>query len=164
MLDCYPEPKRTELTGLLRDYTRHVIDVSWPEMQRGIVPRGSHAFVGQLQAALIAFEPTTQAQIALHRETLYRFAGMIEARRLRLDCVAWQLPAILWVVVLAGSFHEFCAHVAAGGRQPTHSRCAHRHHGGVARAARSFSSQPSTCPSRAPTAWDRIRSSSHLSR
>jgi hypothetical protein len=32
---------------------------------------------------------------------------MIEARRLRLDCVAWRLPTILWVVVLAGSFMSF---------------------------------------------------------
>ena len=106
-VDCYPEPKRTELTGMLRDYTRHVVDISWPEMQRGIVPSGSQAFVQKFQAALIAFEPTNEAQIALHRESLYRFAAVIETRRLRLDCVAWKLPTILWVVVLAGSFMSF---------------------------------------------------------
>jgi hypothetical protein len=106
-VDCYPEPKRTELTGMLRDYTRHVIDVSWPEMQRGIVPSASHAFVGKFQKALAAFEPATEAQVTLHRESLYRFTGMIEARRLRLDCVAWRLPTILWVVVLAGSLMSF---------------------------------------------------------
>lgn len=106
-VDCYPEPKRTELTGLLRDYTRHIIDVSWPEMQRGIVPTASHALVLRFQKALVDFEPTGEAQITLHRETLYRFNSMIEARRLRLDCVAWQLPTILWVVVLAGSLMSF---------------------------------------------------------
>jgi hypothetical protein len=106
-VDCYPEPKRTELTGLLRDYTRHVVDVSWPEMQRGVVPRASQAFLRRFQTALVAFEPADEAQIALHREALYRLAGMIEARRLRLDCVAWKLPPILWVVVLAGSFMSF---------------------------------------------------------
>jgi hypothetical protein len=106
-VDCYPEPKRAELTGLLRDYTRHVIDISWPEMQRGIVPSGSQAFVKKIQAALVAFEPATESQTAIHRESLYRFAGMNEARRLRLDCVAWQLPPILWVLVLAGSFMSF---------------------------------------------------------
>jgi len=106
-VDCYPEPKRTELTGMLRDYTRNVIDVSWPEMQRGIVPSSSLEFVGKFQRALVAFEPANEAQIALHRESLYRFTGMIEARRLRLDCVAWQLPTILWIVVLAGSFMSF---------------------------------------------------------
>ncbi len=106
-VDSYPEPKRTELTGMLRDYTRQVIDVAWPEMQRGIVPSGSHVFVRKLQKALTAFEPATDAQITLHRESLYRFASMLEARRLRLDCVAWRLPTILWVVVLAGSLMSF---------------------------------------------------------
>jgi hypothetical protein len=106
-VDSYPEPVRTELTGLLRDYTRQIIDVSWPEMQRGIVPRGGHPLLIRFQKNLVAFEPATQGQIFLHRETLYRFNQVTEARRLRLDCVAWQLPAILWVVVLAGSFMSF---------------------------------------------------------
>lgn len=106
-VDCYPEPKRTELTGVLRDYTRHVIDVSWPEMQRGILPYSSHTFVLRFQKALVGFEPLNEAQIALHRESLYRFNSMVEARRLRIDCVAWQLPTILWVVVLAGSLMSF---------------------------------------------------------
>jgi hypothetical protein len=106
-VDCYAEPTRTELTGLLRGYTRHVIDVSWPEMQRGIVPTSSHTAITKFQKTLSEFEPTSAAQIALHRETLYRFNSMIEARRLRLDCVAWRLPTILWVVVLAGSFMSF---------------------------------------------------------
>jgi hypothetical protein len=104
---CYPEPKSAELTGLLRDYTRHVIDVSWPEMQHGIVPTASHALVLRFQKALADFEPVGEAQITLHRETLYRFNSMNEARRLRLDCVAWRLPTILWVVVLAGSLMSF---------------------------------------------------------
>ncbi len=105
--DCYPEPKRAELTGLLRDYTRQVIDVSWPEMQRGVVPRGSNPLIIRFQKSLDAFEPTTQGQIALHRESLYRFSQLVECRRLRIDCVAWQLPGILWVLVLAGSFMSF---------------------------------------------------------
>lgn len=106
-VDCYPEPQRTELTGALRDYTRHVIDVSWPEMQVGIIPISSHSFVLRFQKTLMAFEPANGAQIALHRESLYRFGNLIEARRLRIDCVGWRLPTILWVVVLAGSLMSF---------------------------------------------------------
>ncbi len=106
-VDGYPEPKRTELTGLLRDYTRDVIDVSWPEMQRGIVPRGGHPLVLRFQKAMVAFEPATEGQKALHAETLYRFNQVVEARRLRVDCVEGRLPTILWVVVLVGSFMSF---------------------------------------------------------
>ena len=106
-VDCYPEPIRTELTSLLRDYTREVIDVSWPEMQRGIVPRGGHPLVLRFQKSLVAFEPRTEGQKALHSESLYRFNQVIEARRLRVDCVEGRLPTILWVVVLAVSFMSF---------------------------------------------------------
>ena len=106
-VDAYPEPKRSELTGLIRDYTRQVIDVAWPEMRRGIVPRGGNPLISGLQKKLATFEPGTEGQKALHAESLYRFNQVVEARRLRLDCVEGRLPPILWVVVLAGSFLSF---------------------------------------------------------
>ena len=106
-VDCYPEPVRAELTTLLRDYTRHLIDVSWPEMQRGIVPRSGHPLILRVEKTLVAFEPTTEGQILQHRESIYRFNHMVELRRLRMDCVEWRLPTILWVVVLAGSLMSF---------------------------------------------------------
>ncbi len=106
-VDSYPEPKRTELTGLLRDYTRQLIDVAWPEMRRGIVPRGGHPLILAFQKSLVGFEAKTEGQKALHWESLYRFNQIVEARRLRVDCVEGRLPTILWVVVLAGSFMSF---------------------------------------------------------
>ncbi len=106
-VDSYPEPNRAELTGMLRAYTRQIIDVSWPEMQRGIVPRGGHPLIMGFQKALVTFEPKTEGQKALHSESLYRFNQVIECRRLRVDCVEGRLPTILWVVVLAGSFMSF---------------------------------------------------------
>ncbi len=106
-VDCYPEPIRAELTEMLRAYTRQIIDVSWPEMRRGIVPLGGHPLIIRLQERLVQFEPTTEGQITQHRESLYRFNQMVELRRLRMDCVEWRLPTILWVVVLAGSMMSF---------------------------------------------------------
>jgi hypothetical protein len=106
-VDSYPEPVRTELTGLLRDYTRHIIDVSWPEMRRGVIPRGSNPLIMKFQKMLVAYEPTTEGQKALHSESIYRFNQMVEFRRLRVDSVEGRLPTILWVVVLVGSFLSF---------------------------------------------------------
>lgn len=106
-VDSYPEPARAELTGLLRDYTRHIIDVAWPEMRRGIIPRGGDPLIMRFQKQLVAFEPANEAQKALHSESLYRFNQVVECRRLRVDCVEGRLPTILWVVVLAGSFMSF---------------------------------------------------------
>ena len=106
-VDSYPAPKRAELTGLLRSYTRQVIDVAWPEMRQCIMPRGGHPLIMAFQKGLVAFEPQTESQKALHAESLYRFNQVVEARRLRLDAVEGRLPDILWVVVLAGSFMSF---------------------------------------------------------
>lgn len=101
--DTYPESKRAELTTLLREYTRQVIDVAWPEMRRGTVPNGGNPIITRFQKSLAAFEPATEGQKAIHTETLKQLASMVECRRLRLDCVTQQLPGILWVVVFAGS-------------------------------------------------------------
>jgi hypothetical protein len=106
-IDSYPEPAHAELTGMLRDYTRHIIDVAWPEMRRGIIPRGSSPLIMKFQRRLVAFEPKTEGQKALHSESLYRFNQLVELRRLRVDSVEGRLPTILWVVVLVGSFLSF---------------------------------------------------------
>jgi len=37
---AYPEPQRTELTTLLREYTRYVIEEAWPLQRQGLVPPG----------------------------------------------------------------------------------------------------------------------------
>lgn len=102
-VDTYPEASRSELTTLLREYTRQVIDVAWPEMRQGIVPRGGNPIITRFQRALAAFEPATEGQKAVHAETLKQFASMVECRRLRLDSVTQQLPGILWAVVFTGS-------------------------------------------------------------
>jgi hypothetical protein len=102
-VDTYPEAKRAELTTLLREYTRQVIDVAWPEMRRGIVPAGGNPIITRFQRALAAFEPATVGQSAVHAEALRQFTHLVECRRLRLDSVTQQLPGILWVVVFAGS-------------------------------------------------------------
>ena len=67
-VDSYPEPKRSELTGLLRAYTRDLIDVAWPQMRDGVVPPGGHPLFMRFQKALAAFEPATPGQAALHQE------------------------------------------------------------------------------------------------
>jgi hypothetical protein len=82
-IDCYPEPVRSNLTGLLREYTRQIIDVSWPEMRRGVVPQGGHPLVIRFQRALVTFVPRSPGQIELHRESIYRFNQVVELRRLR---------------------------------------------------------------------------------
>jgi len=80
----YPEPHRGRLQNDPRRYTREVIDVAWPEQQKGIVPRGNVANVADLANDLAAFEPASEEQKTLHRETYDRFNELVERRRSRL--------------------------------------------------------------------------------
>lgn len=99
----YPEPFRTDLQTLLKEYTRYVIEEAWPLQQRGEVPADGTDRVTRFQNRLYAFEPATPGQQAVHGETLRAFNSLVEHRRARLQAVTTGLPAILWWVVLIGS-------------------------------------------------------------
>jgi hypothetical protein len=64
-VSVYPEPYATEFKGMLKDYTRHVIDEAWPLQRKGIVPSGNVAYVVAFHAKLIGFEPQTKGQEAM---------------------------------------------------------------------------------------------------
>jgi hypothetical protein len=100
---AYPEPYRTELIGLFRDYTRFVIDVAWPEQRQGRVAPGNDVTIGAIHAKLASFEPTTVGQEILHAEAFARFNDLIRFRRLRMFRVTSGIPAVLWYVVVVGA-------------------------------------------------------------
>ena len=95
-----PEP---ELQGLLRDYTRYVIDEAWPLQQEGIVPIGAVKKVAAFSDRLSSFEPETKAQEALHETALRQFNMFFEHRRTRLYSVTAGIPAVLWCTVAVGA-------------------------------------------------------------
>jgi hypothetical protein len=100
----YPEPKRSELEGLLRDYTRYVIDEAWPLQREGIVPPGAVKMAADIQASLVGFEPQTKSQEALHETALKQFNTFYEYRRARLYTVTSGIPAVMWYTVALGVF------------------------------------------------------------
>ena len=99
----YPEPHRTRLQNDLRNYTRHVIYVAWPQQQKGIIPRGNVVTVANLANDLASFEPASEQQKILHRETYDRFNELVERRRSRLLGVTAGLSGALWVLVYIGA-------------------------------------------------------------
>ena len=103
--DCsgYPEPVRSRLRDLIKEYTHQIIYEAWPLQKRGVIPTAGVVFMNRLQAELLPFEPTTEGQKALHLETLRSFDELNAARRLRLDFVTSGLPAPMWAVVLVGA-------------------------------------------------------------
>jgi hypothetical protein len=103
-ISSFPEPYRTELQADLRQYTRQVIDVGWPQQRRGIVPEGEGNLLTGFQAHLISFEPQTEGQKALFAEAYRGFERVAEYRGRRLQSVRQGLPGPLWTIVFAGAF------------------------------------------------------------
>lgn len=100
----YPVPIRKVLQTDLRDYTREVIDVAWPEQRHGIIPKANGENLSHFQQNLISFEPATEGQKILHAEAYKQFNQLVELRRMRLLSVNTGLSAPLWALVLIGGF------------------------------------------------------------
>ena len=99
----YPEPLRTKLQNDLRLYYHQVVDVAWPQQERGIVADVSGVALQQFQNDFMTFEPATEQQKIVSAETYRAFNELSECRRNRIDSVNTELPSPLWVMVIAGA-------------------------------------------------------------
>lgn len=102
-LDGYPSPVKEDLRGLLKVYTVFTIQKAWPAQQKGQILDGGSAILDAFQSNLFAFEPQTEGQKALHRETLSAYNKMLDYRRLRVDAVNSGLTGIMWAVIWVGA-------------------------------------------------------------
>ncbi len=100
----YPEPFRTDLSTLVRDYTRSTIDEAWPQQRRGILPLpGPVNQVVAVYTRMTQFEPQTMGQQAVHQTALRQFDTFLESRRERLYSVTSGMPRIMWYTVALGA-------------------------------------------------------------
>lgn len=99
----YPEPTRSEVLPLIREYVRYLVDETWPLQRRGIVAEGGVPRMNAVQAKLFSFEPKTKGQEILHDRTMDQFNTMAEVRRARIQSAELGISAIMWYVVIIGS-------------------------------------------------------------
>lgn len=102
-LEGYPDADRDRLRGLLRDYLHHVIEVEWPAQQWGEVAPDERRLVDTIMHQWASFEPTTEAQKAIHAECLRELNIFLGHRTERRQAVDGHLPGLLWFIVLAGA-------------------------------------------------------------
>jgi Protein of unknown function (DUF4239) len=102
-ISSFPNPIRTDLQNLMREYVRYVIEEAWPLQRKGLVPKGGTERITLFQERLAQFQPSTDNERAFFSEALSQFNNLILLRRLRLQAVTSGLPPIVWVVVLAGA-------------------------------------------------------------
>ena len=84
-VDSYPEHARIEPTGLLRIYTRQIIDISSPEMQRGVFLGGIPSSWDYKRRWWLSNQ-RPRGKRPSHPRSFCRFNQVIEYRRLRVDC------------------------------------------------------------------------------
>jgi hypothetical protein len=101
-VSAFPEQERRVLQGHLESYLRYVIEVAWPGHQSGEIPRGGTLILARFQGVLTEFQPVTPNQQVIQAEALSAFNTLVEARRMRMDSVNNGLPAVFWVVIVAG--------------------------------------------------------------
>jgi hypothetical protein len=99
----YPEPFRTQLTDILREYTEYTINEAWPLQRQGKVPAKGQTILDRFQGAMIKYEPKSRAQEILHAELFGQYNQLLEAQRKRVLAVTSEIPDILWFVVYIGA-------------------------------------------------------------
>jgi hypothetical protein len=101
--DGYPEPMRSEIQHLLRDYVLYVVNKDWPAHRLGQVPLGGENRLHVIRAELLAFDPSTKPQEILHGEILRTFNAYDVYRQNRLSGVSASIPGVIWYVVAIGA-------------------------------------------------------------
>jgi hypothetical protein len=99
----YPEPMRSQLDELVRDYARSVADREWPEQRAGKHPSSSKERFASIVRLLGDYEPGSLSDQLMHAETLRQLTTASEARRIRVHATGSSLPGVVWVVLLVGA-------------------------------------------------------------
>jgi hypothetical protein len=99
----YPEPVQSDVQALLRDYVLFTVNADWAAHRKGAILDGGDHRAEAIRQRLVAFEPRTQGQMALHEAMIGSYQDFTVARQGRLAGVITEIPDVLWYAVLVGA-------------------------------------------------------------
>lgn len=102
-LNSYPEPLRSDVKAMMRDYVLFTIHKDWEAHARGEFLDGGNNRTDAMAQRLSAYEPTTAGREIVHAEVMATFRDFREARQQRLTGVLTEIPDVLWYAVLVGA-------------------------------------------------------------
>jgi hypothetical protein len=102
-IDSYPEPLRSDVQTMLRDYVLYTIHRDWPAHREGDFLDGGNNRAHAIGLKLAGFEPATQGQAIVHQGVIDGFREFTGARQQRLAGVITRIPDVLWYAVLVGA-------------------------------------------------------------
>ncbi|MDM4720034.1 DUF4239 domain-containing protein [Micromonospora sp. WMMA1363] len=99
----YPEPTRSELQGLMRDYVDYMTNEAWPAYQQRAAVRGDNDLAARINGVLHVHKPESDEEKAQSRIALAELEKFNENRQLRRSFASTELPGFLWAVLLVGA-------------------------------------------------------------
>ena len=102
-MSSYPEPMRSDLKSMMRDYVLFTIYKDWPAHKNGELLNGGFNRADAMRRELARFEPQSVREEILHAEVISSFQRFSEARQRRLTGVVTEIPNVLWYAVLVGA-------------------------------------------------------------
>ncbi|WP_371037774.1 MULTISPECIES: hypothetical protein [unclassified Rhodosalinus] len=102
-METYPEPTRSDMREMLRDYTLYTIHRDWPAHRQGAFLDGGANRADAMRQRLARFEPEGAGQTIVHEGVMQGFREFDAARERRLAGVITEIPDILWYAVLVGA-------------------------------------------------------------
>jgi hypothetical protein len=102
-MNTYPEPIRSDMRAMLRDYVLFTIHSDWPAHREGTFLNGGTNRADAMRQRLARFEPETRGQEIVHAEVVRAFQEFVQARQQRLTGVFIEIPNVLWYAVLVGA-------------------------------------------------------------
>ncbi len=98
-----PEPQRTEVMELAREYAAIVADEEWPLMALGQSSAKARAAVARMRVFIQAMQPATARDEILMSNSLDAINALVDARRARTGALVSPVAPIMWVGLIAGS-------------------------------------------------------------
>jgi hypothetical protein len=103
-MNVYPEPLRSDVKAMLRDYVLFTIYKDWPAHREGEFLDGGASRANAMRQLLASFEPETLGEEIVHAQVVAAFQDFTRARQQRLTGVITEIPDVLWYAVLVGAF------------------------------------------------------------
>ena len=102
-LGAYPEPFRSEIQKLIKQYVRRVIQDEWPKQAKVLQDETAHELITHINAAILSFYPHDNREMVLHQETL---RNVSQYRGLRHDRIIGGRPNLtssMWITLVGGT-------------------------------------------------------------
>ena len=97
-----PEPQRTQLQRLARDYVETVISRDWPQMARGEAPEQSTAIDQEMWKIVMSIKAASPIETSAQDHAVSELESLARRRLTRIRQSRTSLPIMLWCVLLVG--------------------------------------------------------------